>query len=527
MKNSKLILLLLFSIYKLNLAQLSIDAFTNKDNYEYGEQIELYCKITNNSDSTFEFFAGNYETCQAEFSFNDFNSWEHTSCLSTNELLTFKPHSSKIYKWKIEPQSLGLPNKDGYQTIICNYFFDLKDTVIINAPKFIGGEIILSYDRNKYDIVNNISNSLNADIVFGSDYGDTIHEVWQIEGFDIDSLVQIYSEDSIFVSFEKSLGIAYDKIYDENLFDYYPLQIGNKWQYETFVDFLDGSYENYLKTVEIIADTILGNGKKYYIFEETSTTSADKDYTFRRIDSVQYKVYEYFPYIFENIPWITCQDSERVIFDLAIGDTTNWTDCSQEAIFSIKHSNSEFQVGTLNISRKKIEYLGEYWIFNKTISEGFGLTFTSYGEQLSASEILIYAKINNIEYGKIVGINNLKQTSPTNFSLAQNYPNPFNPTTTIEYSIPYNSVISNLQRDERSQNSNSLEISPFSRNDNNNLSLIVYDVLGREVATLVNQKQKTGNYKIKFNGSYLPSGVYYYQLKTNNFTQSKKMIILK
>lgn len=55
MKNSKLILLLLFSIYKLNLAQLSIDAFTNKDNYEYGEQIELYCKITNNSDSTFEF----------------------------------------------------------------------------------------------------------------------------------------------------------------------------------------------------------------------------------------------------------------------------------------------------------------------------------------------------------------------------------------------------------------------------------------------------------------------------------------
>lgn len=76
-------------------------------------------------------------------------------------------------------------------------FFDLKDTVIINAPKFIGGEIILSYDRNKYDIVNNISNSLNADIVFGSDYGDTIHEVWQIEGFDIDSLVQIYSEDSI------------------------------------------------------------------------------------------------------------------------------------------------------------------------------------------------------------------------------------------------------------------------------------------------------------------------------------------
>ncbi len=89
------------------------------------------------------------------------------------------------------------------------------------------------------------------------------------------------------------------------------------------------------------------------------------------------------------------------------------------------------------------------------------------------------------------------------FELSQNYPNPFNPTTTIEYSIPVN-------------------FSPLQ-----NVQLKIYDVLGREVATLVNKKQAPGNYSVKFDASNLNSGVYFYTLRAGNFVSTKKMILMK
>jgi hypothetical protein len=88
---------------------------------------------------------------------------------------------------------------------------------------------------------------------------------------------------------------------------------------------------------------------------------------------------------------------------------------------------------------------------------------------------------------------------PTEFSLSQNYPNPFNPSTSIQYAI------------------NSRQL----------VTLKVYDILGSEVATLVNQEQSVGNYKVDFNASHLSSGVYFYQLKAGEFVQSKKMILIK
>jgi len=95
----------------------------------------------------------------------------------------------------------------------------------------------------------------------------------------------------------------------------------------------------------------------------------------------------------------------------------------------------------------------------------------------------------------------------TNFELKQNYPNPFNPTTTIEYSIP----------NVGTKNFSSLQ----------NVELKIYDVLGREVATLVNEKQSPGNYSVKFDASKLNSGVYFYTLRVGKFASTKKMILLK
>ena len=96
---------------------------------------------------------------------------------------------------------------------------------------------------------------------------------------------------------------------------------------------------------------------------------------------------------------------------------------------------------------------------------------------------------------------------PSQFSLEQNYPNPFNPTTTIKYSIPAVETghAPSLQR----------------------ITLKVYDILGREVATLVNEQKAPGNYEVKFNGSKIASGVYIYQLKAGSFSRTKKLLLMK
>ncbi len=85
------------------------------------------------------------------------------------------------------------------------------------------------------------------------------------------------------------------------------------------------------------------------------------------------------------------------------------------------------------------------------------------------------------------------------FRLEQNYPNPFNPTTTITYSIP----------------------------EKSHVQLIVYDVLGTEVSTLVNEEKAAGNYEVKFSADELSSGIYFYKLQTGQFTDIKKMLITK
>ncbi len=127
-------------------------------------------------------------------------------------------------------------------------------------------------------------------------------------------------------------------------------------------------------------------------------------------------------------------------------------------------------------------------------------------------------------YSNVVEVEN---NIPSKFELFQNYPNPFNPTTIISYSIPA-SVISSPSgaSGEKSQG-----ISPPTRrgrNDNTNVTLKVYDVLGCEVATLVNEKQAPGNYTVKLNARNLPSGIYFYSLNVGGkFVQTKKMLFLK
>ncbi len=93
---------------------------------------------------------------------------------------------------------------------------------------------------------------------------------------------------------------------------------------------------------------------------------------------------------------------------------------------------------------------------------------------------------------------------PKQFKLFQNYPNPFNPTTTIEYSIPYVETRHTLS-----------------------VQLRIYDILGRQVASLLNKSMNPGNYEVHFNASDLPSGLYFYRLTAGKYIAVKKMMLLK
>ncbi len=103
-----------------------------------------------------------------------------------------------------------------------------------------------------------------------------------------------------------------------------------------------------------------------------------------------------------------------------------------------------------------------------------------------------------IDLGQLVNVksqvNNLKD-----FNLSQNYPNPFNPTTNISYSIAHSAFV----------------------------MLKIYDVLGKEVASLVNEEKSPGTHTINFNAQNLSSGVYYYRIKAGSFSETRKMILLR
>ncbi len=116
-------------------------------------------------------------------------------------------------------------------------------------------------------------------------------------------------------------------------------------------------------------------------------------------------------------------------------------------------------------------------------------------------------------FGVITGIKNSNTNEvPVEFTLEQNYPNPFNPATTIKYSIPTSPASSPLVK---------------GRTEVGFVILKIYDILGREIKTLVNKKQTSGNYEVIFNANNLSSGIYFYQLRYGNKIKTKKMVLLK
>lgn len=282
----------------------------------------------------------------------------------------------------------------------------------------------------------------------------------------------------------------------EIVFDFYPLAIGNKWVYNkmTFnIDYFRSS-DYYIEVKEVLKDSIAPNGKTYRLIKDVIRS----ENTLERIDSSTGLIFRFsddteFP------------EKEYLIDDLLaeVGDTVKSFRFGYPASegFTTLLGNTIFEKFGLSKQKKIFE---QYDLSSPrySLTEDIGLDSLIYSFDFGYTEFILKGCIiDGVVYGdtNIVDVENEKSITPIQFSLSQNYPNPFNPNTTIRFQIPERTFV----------------------------TLKIYDILGKEVATLVNEEKSAGEYEVEFSGNNFTSGLYFYQLKARNYIETKKMILLK
>jgi hypothetical protein len=278
---------------------------------------------------------------------------------------------------------------------------------------------------------------------------------------------------------------------DTTLKEFFPLQAGNVWQYL----YTDPIGHQYLGTLKITRDTLMPNGQRYFVGADVV-----------RIDSL-YRVQEYRSYYGDscggvsneiniyrlNEPigsvWHLC---ENIVVTLCRPSLMRYDGVFTARIFGETHEIMKFTPGAICSGGDTTWYALD-WLLVKGIGIYHEETLEISGRHL------LGAIINGVKYGSVLSIPEIHSTVPTNLALFQNYPNPFNPSTTINYELPKSSEV----------------------------RLSVFDILGREVSVLVNERREAGVHEVKFDSSNLASGVYFYRLQAGNFVQSKKLVIVK
>lgn len=277
---------------------------------------------------------------------------------------------------------------------------------------------------------------------------------------------------------------------DSFALSFYPLQDGNVWQYYYSNPWAPASGYFYRK---VLHDTLMDNGKNYKVI----VSNYSPIYTFERVDSLTAIVYRY-----KNDLTIPSQEIE---IDSLRADQGDWMrtyrfidpmppDSVAHTFCRVIDSSSVFE------SKRRIKHF-EYdfaGVEDYDLAEGFGLFHWS-NKLPGDNYFLIYALVNGITYGTEVHVEDNYVSDTREFKLYDNYPNPFNPSTTIQFRIPRESFV----------------------------LLKVFDVLGKEVSTLVNERRSQGLYTVKFDGSNFASGIYFYRLQAGTMVESKKLIVLK
>ena len=195
--------------------------------------------------------------------------------------------------------------------------------------------------------------------------------------------------------------------------------------------------------------------------------------------------------------WTSALPVELTTFSAAVVNKTvqlNWETATEVNNYGFEiERNHSSKVG--NVNWENIGFVEGHGNSNSPKSYYFidkGVSKRQYAYRLKQID-----SDGKFEYSKEIAVT--IENTPTSFELSQNYPNPFNPSTSIRYSIISKQFV----------------------------QLKVFDELGNEVKTLVNEEKNVGTYEVVWNADILPSGIYYYRLLTDNFNDTKKMLLLK
>lgn len=241
-------------------------------------------------------------------------------------------------------------------------------------------------------------------------------------------------------------------------------------------------------------DPIFAQNNDWRVYDSTLI----EDHIFHNVDSSALGIVKFVPFSaqipVELTSFIASVIGENVVL--------NW-------ITSSELNNSGFEIQKANHTSTSLsvtEWGGIGFISGNSTTTG--KSFYSFVDQSAVAGKSFY-RLKQIDFDGSFEYSNIVEVDfnlPIEFSLEQNYPNPFNPSTKIKYNIP--SVISTIGR-------------------NLNVLLKVYDVLGNEIAILVNEEKPAGNYEVNFDASKLSSGVYFYKLQAGNFAETKKMNLIR
>lgn len=265
--------------------------------------------------------------------------------------------------------------------------------------------------------------------------------------------------------------------------DWFPMAKGNYWEYQ--------DDELFVRTgISVVGDTLMPNGKTYSIFIIEDLIDHYIHYSYRRLENNSYL------YI-----WNYDRDCKYYDFTKHVPDVWNYLyDLNRKLVKIDSSFNQLFQKRTLRMEFEDLYinsdgvamYFERSW---QQVYKGIGDVIIGYS---GGCVKLVGAVINNQSYGKITSVHNGK-TIPSSFALYQNYPNPFNPTTKIKFNLPKST----------------------------NTKLIIYDAMGREIATLINAEISAGYHEVEFNGGNLSSGIYLYRIITPNYIATKKLVLMK
>lgn len=270
----------------------------------------------------------------------------------------------------------------------------------------------------------------------------------------------------------------------DSLVGVYPLQVGNVWQYWTY-DYLNGQYTwIYGWTERVERDSLMPNGKTYSVIVSDGSTGGIR----RQLGT---KVVSYFN-----------QDSDMIRYDFSktVGDTIWFLKVGMDTLFCSIWSD-DFKSLFGQTVRQQVYYIKTRRSSEGTkyfLADGYGIAEILY--EPGDEWFLRGAIINGKQYGTITSVNNIEPDQLlTEYELFPNYPNPFNGMTTIRYQIPKESDV----------------------------KITIYNILGKEIKTIVEENQNRGNYNVLFDATNLSSGIYFYTMKAGTFIETRKMILLK